>query len=189
MWRLKLPGVELGGWPERGEAGVGPSPTPAPTCHRAARVSHTAGGQAQRCAAHGAQAWVARAGGAGVCGRTRALAEEAGGLSAGGRAGWVDKLVLPAAGAACCRMLRAAACCARAGAHLPPIHLPRPCPRAPQLAYILGRHGLALNLEDGPAAVADDDLREHLVAIIRFGGPWEERAGGSKMRAKDSSGG
>ncbi|KAL4435475.1 hypothetical protein ABPG77_006237 [Micractinium sp. CCAP 211/92] len=35
-----------------------------------------------------------------------------------------------------------------------------------QLAYILGRHGLALNLEDGPAAVADDDLREQLAQIM-----------------------
>lgn len=37
-----------------------------------------------------------------------------------------------------------------------------------QLAYILGRHGLALNLEDGPAAVADDDLREQLAQIMRW---------------------
>jgi 26S proteasome regulatory subunit N1 len=36
-----------------------------------------------------------------------------------------------------------------------------------QLAYILGRHGLSLNLEDGPAAVEDEELREQLQAIIR----------------------
>jgi 26S proteasome regulatory subunit N1 len=35
-----------------------------------------------------------------------------------------------------------------------------------QLAYILGRHGLSLNLEDGPAAVEDEELREQLQAII-----------------------
>lgn len=34
-----------------------------------------------------------------------------------------------------------------------------------QLAYLLARHGHALDLEDGPAAVADDDLREALRAI------------------------
>jgi hypothetical protein len=36
-----------------------------------------------------------------------------------------------------------------------------------QLAYILGRHGLVLDLSEGPAAVADDSLREELQQIIR----------------------
>ena len=47
------------------------------------------------------------------------------------------------------------------------------CPGAfhkKQLAYILGRHGLGVNLEEGPAAVADDDLREQLQQIMRWGG-------------------
>ncbi|KAG2434205.1 hypothetical protein HXX76_007931 [Chlamydomonas incerta] len=35
-----------------------------------------------------------------------------------------------------------------------------------QLAYLLARHGFALNLEEGPAAVEDDDLREALREII-----------------------
>jgi 26S proteasome regulatory subunit N1 len=37
-----------------------------------------------------------------------------------------------------------------------------------QLAYILGRHGLVLNLEEGPAAVEDEELREQLQQIIRW---------------------
>ncbi|EFN53700.1 hypothetical protein CHLNCDRAFT_25435, partial [Chlorella variabilis] len=35
-----------------------------------------------------------------------------------------------------------------------------------QLAYIMGRHGLALDLEGGPAAVEDEELREQLQQII-----------------------
>ncbi len=42
-----------------------------------------------------------------------------------------------------------------------------PATRPLQLAYILGRHGLSLNLEEGPAAVEDEELREQLQAIIR----------------------
>lgn len=34
-----------------------------------------------------------------------------------------------------------------------------------QLAYLLARHGAALDLEDGPAAVADEGLRDELRAI------------------------
>ena len=37
-----------------------------------------------------------------------------------------------------------------------------------QLAYIMGRHGLALDLEGGPAAVEDEELREQLQQIIRW---------------------
>ena len=38
-----------------------------------------------------------------------------------------------------------------------------------QLAYILGRHGLAVNLEEGPAAEGlGDDLREQLTQIVRW---------------------
>lgn len=44
---------------------------------------------------------------------------------------------------------------------------PFPPPPNRQLAYILGRHGLNLNLEEGPAAVEDEELREQLQAIIR----------------------
>lgn len=39
-----------------------------------------------------------------------------------------------------------------------------------QLAYILGRHGLVLDLSEGPAAVEDEELREALQQIIRWGG-------------------
>lgn len=35
-----------------------------------------------------------------------------------------------------------------------------------QLGYLLARHGVALNLEEGPAAVMDDDVRESLREII-----------------------
>mgnify|MGYP001142518476 CR=1 FL=1 len=35
-----------------------------------------------------------------------------------------------------------------------------------QLAYILGRHGLILDLAEGPAAVEDEELREALQQII-----------------------
>jgi hypothetical protein len=37
-----------------------------------------------------------------------------------------------------------------------------------QLAYILGRHGLMLDLEEGPAAVGDEELREQLQQIMRW---------------------
>ena len=34
------------------------------------------------------------------------------------------------------------------------------------MCYLLARHGYALDLEDGPAAVEDEDLREQLREII-----------------------
>ncbi|GLC40481.1 hypothetical protein PLESTB_000708900 [Pleodorina starrii] len=39
-------------------------------------------------------------------------------------------------------------------------------PAKKQLGYLLARHGFAMNLEEGPAAVEDDALRESLLEII-----------------------
>ena len=57
--------------------------------------------------------------------------------------------------------------------HAPrPLRRPAPPRAAAQLAYILARHGLSLDLEEGPAAVEDEELREQLQQIIRCAG-WE----------------
>lgn len=51
--------------------------------------------------------------------------------------------------------------------------LPRlPAAEKKQLAYILGRHGLFLDLTEGPAAVEDEELREQLQQIIRCEPSW-----------------
>lgn len=159
-----------------------------------------AGGQAQRRAAHGAQAGQPRAGGAGICvHRGGHLPPEAGGpqscscccgrqpvsvppkqagqlqgafcTGAAERCGWPPRSVwMPTRRPAACQQQEAQSGAGPRFCNLRRrrTHAACLCLGLLQLAYILGRHGLALNLEEGPAAVEDDDLREQLTQIMRW---------------------
>lgn len=121
--------------------------------------NHAAGGQARGRAAHGAQAGQQGAGGGRLRRLQRALLQEAGAAGRG------------LLGCYCLLLLLLRGRSGLAAGWLPGCWLlltSSPSPSlALQLAYILGRHGLLLDLEDGPAAVADEELKEQLTAIMR----------------------